>query len=467
MNMNMNTMQSINLIQQVNMKQTDNSKLNTKDIKTSDKENITTNNDKSTFKEVLKAEKDSNISSNDEKENLVDKVELEEDDLKDLTIEDVIDCLSRLVEMLVSTAQKSDEVTTKTSFEGETIEFDMNQEVSSIILDVLNKNLITKDMLTGNETLAIGKEGIITFDTAKDVNSKEVMNIVNNLLEILKDDNVKANLDQSSLKSFDVLLNKLAGEVSKVSEAELPIIKEVIKEVKTLLIKTKEDSIEKLDITNIKVVDVKSESKQTDSEQSQKQSSTKDIKETVLKEDKVLKSILGDEEETKINRFSSFAGKTLSGKVESVQAPIINKATLVQDVIKSVKYMDNNALKQLTVRINPVELGEIAIKLVQEDGTMKATIKANSRDTFSLLSQNLNDIRKSLGEHNIKIAEVNIELYNDDTTFYKDSEFNNNFFNEQKGNENGSNKNLVSALEDDQLEQGNEIEDLSNINILA
>lgn len=465
--MNMNTMQSINLIQQVNMKQTDNSKVNTKDIKTSDKENITTNNDKSTFKEVLKAEKDSNISSNDEKENLVDKVELEEDDLKDLTIEDVIDCLSRLVEMLVSTAQKSDEVTTKTSFEGETIEFDMNQEVSSIILDVLNKNLITKDMLTGNETLAIGKEGIITFDTAKDVNSKEVMNIVNNLLEILKDDNVKANLDQSSLKSFDVLLNKLAGEVSKVSEAELPIIKEVIKEVKTLLIKTKEDSIEKLDITNIKVVDVKSESKQTDSEQSQKQSSTKDIKETVLKEDKVLKSILGDEEETKINRFSSFAGKTLSGKVESVQAPIINKATLVQDVIKSVKYMDNNALKQLTVRINPVELGEIAIKLVQEDGTMKATIKANSRDTFSLLSQNLNDIRKSLGEHNIKIAEVNIELYNDDTTFYKDSEFNNNFFNEQKGNENGSNKNLVSALEDDQLEQGNEIEDLSNINILA
>lgn len=467
MNMNMNTMQSINLIQQVNMKQTDNSKVNTKDIKTSDKENITTNNDKSTFKEVLKAEKNSNISSNDEKENLVDKVELEEDDLKDLTIEDVIDCLSRLVEMLVSTAQKSDEVTTKTSFEGETIEFDMNQEVSSIILDVLNKNLITKDMLTGNETLAIGKEGIITFDTAKDVNSKEVMNIVNNLLEILKDDNVKANLDQSSLKSFDVLLNKLAGEVSKVSEAELPIIKEVIKEVKTLLIKIKEDSIEKLDITNIKVVDVKSESKQTDSEQSQKQSSTKDIKETVLKEDKVLKSILGDEEETKINRFSSFAGKTLSGKVESVQAPIINKATLVQDVIKSVKYMDNNALKQLTVRINPVELGEIAIKLVQEDGTMKATIKANSRDTFSLLSQNLNDIRKSLGEHNIKIAEVNIELYNDDTTFYKDSEFNNNFFNEQKGNENGSNKNLVSALEDDQLEQGNEIEDLSNINILA
>ena len=85
--------------------------------------------------------------------------------------------------------------------------------------------------------------------------------------------------------------------------------------------------------------------------------------------------------------------------------------------------MSNNGLKELTVKVNPGNLGEITIKLVQEDGVMKANLKANSKETTDLLSQNLADIKKQLGEQNIKIADVNIELYQDDTTFFKRTRF--------------------------------------------
>ena len=81
----------------------------------------------------------------------------------------------------------------------------------------------------------------------------------------------------------------------------------------------------------------------------------------------------------------------------------INKATFADDLIKDVKFMSNNSLKELTVKINPGNLGEITIKLVQEDGVMKANLKANSKETTALLSQNLAEIKKQISEQNIKI----------------------------------------------------------------
>ena len=129
--------------------------------------------------------------------------------------------------------------------------------------------------------------------------------------------------------------------------------------------------------------------------------------------------------------------------------------------------MSNNGLKELTVKINPGNLGEITINLVQEDGVMKANLKANSKETTELLAQNLMDIKKQLSEQNIKVADVNIELYHEDTTFFSGKEFDSQL--EQKQQKNSSNSNNEDGeinVEDNLTENIQNISD-GNINLLA
>ena len=116
--------------------------------------------------------------------------------------------------------------------------------------------------------------------------------------------------------------------------------------------------------------------------------------------------------------------------------------------------MSNNGLKELTVKINPGNLGEITIRLIEEDGVMKANLKANSKETTALLSQNLADIKKQLGEQNIKIADVNIELYQEDTTFFNEQGFGRQL-SEEQGRSNNSTKNTANdatVTEDDLID---------------
>ena len=139
---------------------------------------------------------------------------------------------------------------------------------------------------------------------------------------------------------------------------------------------------------------------------------------------------------------------------------------MVEDIVKSVKYMTSNNIKELVVRINPKDLGEVAIRIVQEDGIMKANLKASSKETYSILSQNLGDIKRYLGEQNIKIQQVDISLY-EDTTYFKE-EFQGQAFNQDRREKQSFNKEIEvnSSLIEDEFEE-NEVDMLSNINMLA
>ena len=91
----------------------------------------------------------------------------------------------------------------------------------------------------------------------------------------------------------------------------------------------------------------------------------------------------------------------------------VNRQTLDLDIIKNVKFMMKNSVQELKVKIYPKELGEMTIKILSEEGIMRAEIKATSKETYNLLNSNLNEIKKSLVDQNIKIQQVNIGIYND------------------------------------------------------
>ena len=68
-----------------------------------------------------------------------------------------------------------------------------------------------------------------------------------------------------------------------------------------------------------------------------------------------------------------------SSLISEVKPVAVSRETVATDVVSNVKYMVKNQVEQLTVKIYPKELGEITIKIISEDGIMKADIKSTSK----------------------------------------------------------------------------------------
>ena len=153
-----------------------------------------------------------------------------------------------------------------------------------------------------------------------------------------------------------------------------------------------------------------------------------------------------------------------SSLISEVKPVTVSRETVATDVVSNVKYMVKNQVEQLTVKIYPKELGEITIKIISEDGIMKADIKSTSKETYTLLNSNMEEIKKHLSNESLIIKEVNIGLY-EDTTYYSGQGFSNEFNDER-------NKENYSVEDNDSInihkEENEEIsEEISNVNLLA
>ena len=153
-----------------------------------------------------------------------------------------------------------------------------------------------------------------------------------------------------------------------------------------------------------------------------------------------------------------------SSLISEVKPVAVSRETVATDVVSNVKYMVKNQVEQLTVKIYPKELGEITIKIISEDGIMKADIKSTSKETYTLLNSNMEEIKKHLSNESLIIKEVNIGLY-EDTTYYSGQGFSNEFNDER-------NKENYFVEDNDSInihkEENEEIsEEISNVNLLA
>lgn len=153
-----------------------------------------------------------------------------------------------------------------------------------------------------------------------------------------------------------------------------------------------------------------------------------------------------------------------SNIISEVKPVAVSRETVATDVVSNVKYMVKNQVEQLTVKIYPKELGEITIKIISEDGIMKADIKSTSKETYTLLNSNMEEIKKHLSNESLIIKEVNIGLY-EDTTYYSGQGFSNEFNDER-------NKESYLVEDNDSInihkEENEEIsEEISNVNLLA
>lgn len=180
-----------------------------------------------------------------------------------------------------------------------------------------------------------------------------------------------------------------------------------------------------------------------------------------------LKNLLSNNSNDKISKATNFMAQFNNAKVENVNTAeignlVINKNNFSADMIKSIKYMELNNMKDLTVKINPKELGEVVIRLTMEAGAMKATITAANKEAYNLLNSNLSDMTNKLQNSDIKVQSLALNIYNEDTTFFKDGSNNGQNREDNKGKRNYE----VGAIsEEETVDNVSSID--SNVNMLA
>ena len=163
-----------------------------------------------------------------------------------------------------------------------------------------------------------------------------------------------------------------------------------------------------------------------------------------------LKNLLSDGND-KVSRVTNFMSQFNNMKVDNnsvgdLEKVVINKDTVNTDMIKALKYMQTNDMKDLIVKINPRQLGEVVIKITMESGVMKASINASNKEAYNLINSNLSDITNKLQNNDIKIQNLSLNIYNEDTTFFKDGSDRERSSSEQKG----KNTNAIDAIGEDE-----------------
>ncbi|MGH4140922.1 flagellar hook-length control protein FliK [Clostridium sp.] len=320
----------------------------------------------------------------------------------------------------------------------------MSNPKNDLIKNSLSEIVAMMEQLKGNEQL---------------ISSPKNDLIKNNLSEIIaimeqsKESNIKPSEIIDVLQKLSTVVDELKGDLSLLKVPNVQVLSGISEdsEVKDNLVK--------------KVMELCTKTTTETLPKSQMQSSNDSSKENKssgnsFSEEKFLKNLLGgDKDDMKISKAVNFmnqfeAAKTIdTSKVQTTNL-VIDKNDFTVDVIENIKFMEINNIKDLTVKMNPKELGEITIKLTMESGIMKASISAINKDTYNLLNQNFQDISDRLKSMDIKIQSLDINIYEDSTFFNKDSKGKNN----NGGKNNNNDTKIVS-------EDGND--DMSIINNYA
>lgn len=260
---------------------------------------------------------------------------------------------------------------------------------------------------------------------------------------------IKTLVSKLSEEITDKTSEKQNGQVEQVSAAKSDQIQTIINNLK-LIKQTVENENSELK-TNIS---------STTSKVSSDISETEFLKDLVNNAD----SSKQNSETNSINKVNNFMNMLNEVKenpdVKIADKPIINKETILNDVIKTVKYMETNNVKDLTVKINPKDLGELVIKLTSEGGVMKANITASTKEAYSILNSNIDRISSELNNQDIKVQNLSLSLFDSNSA-------NHNSSGNGQQNQGGSKAKTLFYFGDDTEQTTNEAEnDESSLDII-
>lgn len=323
-----------------------------------------------------------------------------------------------------------------------------------------NANIPQEEIALNSKDLFTSKEEVVKLDS-----------ILHRML------NGKALPEEEALKDSNPIIEKLIKRVEEEIETMVPIDSKEDVEVSKIfnsLVKGLKDEKNINEVQNSKTAIFKEDmgintmQKLKINKSFNENYFSKEQDNPEIKEEKILFKFVKDKEEDTvfkpINLMASPTNKLeVSTENIKVEELVIKKETMVDDIVKTVKFMDNGSLKNLTVKINPKELGEMVISIVMEDGKIKANVTASNKEAYNLINANLNEINNKLENSQIKIQNFTLNLY-EDATFFKGE---NNQDKPREDRKEHKSRSISSIGEISEMDQENNSEDLRNVNILA
>lgn len=322
------------------------------------------------FKEIIKNEKNTNkvvekSNATVKKDKISEKIEEVSETAENGTDEEVLEAVMSLLQLLNIKIEDNTALPIKV-------------DLSNVDIEPSDNNLLMENFLNRND------ENFIS-------NVDELLS----LIEDVDGNNITKN------QIFEVISNEIIKEVSAEEDISngIAITKMVVNDESLFITKNDDDILSRIlgeEITTSNLDEDTSE----------------------------LKNNMNDDGNgafsdviSKLENRNVFADKASSEPIT------VAKETASIDIVNNIKYMSRNLIQQITVKVYPKELGEVTIKLLSEEGIMRADIKATSKETYNLLNSNLEEIKKYLNNENIEIKEVNISLYNEDTTYFSGQGF--------------------------------------------
>ncbi|MEG1256019.1 flagellar hook-length control protein FliK [Clostridium sp.] len=357
--------------------------------------------------------KDNSVKKNQDtatKDNVSNKKDVDNKDVdnKEVDAKDIVnqEDLKSLIDIIISLMN----VNKEESFKPEVLTNDLNVKIDNLnvgdlqyILELIGSGEASQNLLSLLDDMSSNSEVKDTF--------LNLMNVISQDEEFLKENSslLKDIFTGSDRTEKGDLINQLQGLVKLNTEGRNQSTGKV-------------DEIVSLNVQD-KPTDVDIEKSYNNTENNQKQDGANKKDEFSKESDILSKVINGNEKDSKVTRvadfMSVFENNILDIESVSNEKPIaMSKSDLNNDVIKALAYMDKNGIKDLTVKIYPKELGEVCISVSMEQGTLKAMVKATSKEAVEMLSLGLKDINEKINNTDIKIQSVDIGLYEEDTTYF-------------------------------------------------
>lgn len=291
--------------------------------------------------------------------------------------------------------------------------------------------------------------------------SSEELKILNNLKNNLKNEYITLNNETRKIELSDKeieVLKKLDSAISNNKDNTISNSK--IEENNELFQTNKLDNVELEKNEKFSQLET---SNTTDKLNSMR---NKELDKESDKELDTLESILnGDNDNNFILNNNQLANKDLNSINTTSRQEIttIRQEYIGEDIINTVKYLKSSGQEEITIKISPRELGDMTIKLVNNQEEASVAIVISKADVFDLVKDNQGEIAKHLKDLNINVKEISVEMKGNTQNNFS-SNLNQEFERNNKGSQQGRKKNISSA--DEPIEDIEEVEIEDNVNIL-
>lgn len=283
-----------------------------------------------------------------------------------------------------------------------------NLEIDDI--NVEDFKICAKEFLSGKTIEDIALDGTLDSMSVKKEQLFKIKDFLGNIVDNME--SVEAVKEQIVLNNMSPAKDNIIKALNSkgLTDEEIKMFNMILKAKNILADDNKVTSISE----GIKL-DIISESDIIKNTQSSSEFLSNSDDSTSDKDDEFLSRILLDDKSKDSFDLGMQRLKTFSVVSEPKVEQSISKFTIKTDIANFVSNMTKSNIKELVVKVNPGNLGEVSIKLVSDSDNMKAIIKFSSKETYAFI--NTQDIKQHLTTENIKISDVEISLYKEDATF--------------------------------------------------